>query len=169
MKFKACQLSVCAAMLCLISPAEAQNYEPSLLNVSSVAINQEVSHNLGMDTSTGPGNGKLASAWAVNQILAKAVGYSIGKDSNSVLSVEESLKAGQGILISDHSVAIPGDIIVASQDNYIGICLDNGCNKVISNLASKAQFGWLTNSNFDDLLKEPSKIYRVVDLQLLQF
>lgn len=170
MNIKLFGIGLCAA-LGLISPVQAQPlFTTRIINMNSDAIAPVTLDRQGMNTSAGSGYGKEASAWAVSQIIQLAVNSQIGENPNSVASIHQALKAGQGLPISDRSQAIPGDIVIAAQDGHIGICLNAGCTKVVSNLASEAKFSWLTDADFNDLSSRgKSAIYRMVDLALLYF
>jgi hypothetical protein len=113
----------------------------------------------GANTSAGPGNGRVACAWAVNNVLTNAGMAPL--DSNSVASMESALTSGRGTLV-DQSSAVPGDIVVQAQDGHVGICMNNGCTQVVSNSSSKGSFSWISDTNFSPSYSGgPSRIYQV--------
>lgn len=154
MQIKALGFCFCAALLGFVIPVEAQVKD-------TISLSQEVLAAIGMDTSAGPEHGMLASAWAINQLVKKALGYQIGSNPDSVLSIHEALKAGQGKKVTERSNALPGDLIIAEQDMHIGVCMNHGCTKIASNLASKASFGWLPEAASKDIFQGESAIYRL--------
>ena len=89
-----------------------------------------------------------ACAWAVNQVLYKATGRTIGSNPNYVPSVEAALSGGQGVQVS-RAGAAPGDIIIAKDQRHIGFCLTYGCTRVLSNSSHRAAFLWESDSYFD--------------------
>ena len=101
----------------------------------------------GFSSAAGPAGGREACAWAVNQVLYKATGRTIGSNTNYVPSVEAALQSGQGVQVS-RAGAAPGDIIIARDARHIGFCLTYGCTRVLSNSSSRAVFAWESDSNF---------------------
>jgi hypothetical protein len=115
----------------------------------------------GMDTSAGPDGGNLACAWAVNRVLERSIGRTIGSNPNYVPSVEEALRGGAGTQV-EPSQASAGDIVIANNASHIGICQNSGCTRVLSNSSSRASFSWESNTNFDGYYGGgSSRIYRV--------
>jgi hypothetical protein len=115
----------------------------------------------GMDTSAGPDGGNLACAWAVNKVLKKATGKTIGDNTDFVPSVETALQSGEGIQVG-RSKAVAGDIVIAGNQGHIGICQNAGCTRVLSNSSSRAKFSWESDTDFGGFYGgEPSRIYRV--------
>lgn len=113
---------------------------------------------IGVSTKAGPERGKLACAWAVNNILELVLGRRIGSNPNYVPSLETELeKVGA---LTKPGEARPGDLVIASDQSHIGIYIGNG--RVISNSSSKASFSWESNLNFDGFYGGgTSRIYRV--------
>ena len=113
----------------------------------------------GADTSGGPGNGTVACAWAVNNVLANAGIAPL--DSTSVQSMENALTSGRGTLV-DSSAAVPGDIVIQAQDGHVGVCLNNGCTQVLSNSSSKSSFSWVSDTSFSPSYSAgPGRIYQI--------
>ena len=113
----------------------------------------------GTSTANGPGNGTVACAWAVNNVLTNAGVAPL--DSSSVASMESALQNGRGTLI-DASQAQAGDIVIQAQDGHVGICQNAGCTQVISNSSSHASFSWVSNTSFAPSYSGgPGRIYRV--------
>jgi hypothetical protein len=107
------------------------------------------------------GGGNLACAWQVNRVLERAGIKPVGANATYVPSVHESLRGGRGTAVSSDQ-AQAGDIVIAPNDEHIGICMDNGCNRVLSNSSSRAAFSWESNANFDGYYGSgQSQIYRV--------
>lgn len=99
----------------------------------------------GASTAAGPSDGRLACAWAVNNVLRNA-GYSaIG--GNAVSGMESALRGGRGTLVSQ-AQATCGDIVIEAGDSHVGICMNDGCTSVISNSSSKATFSWISSIDF---------------------
>ena len=121
------------------------------------------------DTSYGPDGGNLACVWAVNNVL-QSTGID-PLDGNTVAGMEQVLTAGgRGTLAADTAVSgdlsntSKGDIVVWKDYTYntyshVGVCLDNGCNQVISNTSGKASFSTVTNANYNSNWQ--ARIYRV--------
>jgi len=113
----------------------------------------------GTSTAGGPGNGTVACAWAVNNVLANAGIAPI--DSTSVQSMENALEAGRGTQV-DPSQAVPGDIVIQANDGHVGICLNNGCTQVLSNSSSHASFSWVSDTSFSPSYSGgPGRIYSI--------
>jgi hypothetical protein len=111
------------------------------------------------NTSNGPGNGTVACAWSVNNVLTSDGVAPL--DSTSVQSLENSLTSGRGTLV-DQSSAKAGDVVVQAQDGHVGICLNDGCSQVLSNSSSNASFSWISNTSFSPSYSGgPGRIYRV--------
>ena len=147
------------------SPAHAPARErPASPPSLSARVFQAATEMRGFNTSRGPGGGRLACAWTVNQVLHHAGIAPIGSNPNYVPAVDASLQAGRGRLVTVDQ-AEPGDIIIARHDQHIGICLTARCSQVISNSSSHASFSWVTNSRFDgfyDRYGGVEKIFRLV-------
>lgn len=113
----------------------------------------------GASTANGPGDGVVACAWAVNNVLASAGIAPI--DSSSVQSMENALASGRGTLVNQ-SAAAAGDIVIQAQDGHVGICLNTGCTQVLSNSSSRARFSWISGTDFAPTYSGgPGRIYRV--------
>lgn len=113
----------------------------------------------GHSTSAGPGNGRLACAWAVNNILTNANISNIG--STNVAGMESALRGGRGTAVSASS-AVCGDIIIEAGDDHVGVCLNAGCSQVISNSSSHATFSWRSGPDFAPSYSSGmGRIYRV--------
>jgi len=113
----------------------------------------------GASTASGPGNGRVSCAWAVNNVLTNAGIADL--DTTSVQSMENALEAGRGTLV-DPSQAQPGDIVIQAQDGHVGICINTGCTQVLSNSSSNANFTWVSNTSFSQSYSGgPGRIYHV--------
>ena len=139
------------------APAQQNN-----ANSSSGNLNERIAAATqayrGTNTSAGPGGGNLACAWAVNNILQRAIGRKIGSNTNYVPSVESALKGqAQQIPVGQ---AIPGDIAVSSNTGHIGIVVRSG--RILSNSSSRRAFVWESNMNYDGYYGGgSSRIYRL--------
>lgn len=102
---------------------------------------------LGFNTAGGPGDGNVACAWAVNQVLGAAGIPPL--DGDSVRSMEGALTSGRGTLV-DQSSAKPGDIVIVTDGSraHTGICLNAGCTRVVSNSSSRKSFSWVSGPDF---------------------
>jgi Type IV secretion system pilin len=124
---------------------------PIVSGVAAGSIQQRIfsaaSAYRGQSTRSGPGGGNLACAWAVNNVLRNANISPIGDDS--VKNVERALVQGRGDRIAQSS-AVAGDLVLligastrsGKVGNHMGVCLNNGCTRVLSNSSSKASFSW---------------------------
>lgn len=114
------------------------------------AIRKQANLFYGTSTKDGPGNGRVACAYSVNKVLKNAGITPLGKNPNLVDSVKEALKNGRGMEITDPTQYKAGDlaIIGSGEKAHIGICLDNGCTKVLSNSRSLAIFKWISKKDF---------------------
>jgi len=115
----------------------------------------------GFSTAAGPDGGRNACAWTVNRVLEKAGINPLGENQNLVESLVDALKNGRGQLVSKEE-AKAGDLVIASGDRHIGIGLDDGCNRVLSNSSSRAEFRWESNTDFDGYYGGKSTIYRLL-------
>jgi hypothetical protein len=93
----------------------------------------------------GTNNGRLACAWAVNEVLKSAGISPIG--SLSVAGMESALRSGRGTQL-DQASTVPGDIAVQAGASHVGICLNQGCTRVISNASGPALFSWVSGPDF---------------------
>lgn len=115
----------------------------------------------GMCTTDGPDGGNNACAWSLNRVLSKAGIAPLGDNPNYVPSLYEALQNGRGKEVSPTD-AKAGDLVVAFGEAHIGIGLDGGCNRVLSNSSSRALFGWESDTNFDGYYGGSSTIFRLI-------
>ena len=119
------------------------------------AIMDSIRRNRGMSSAGIPGTkgGELACAATVNAILSDAgiapLGGGPPYGSLAVAGVENALRNGRGVSVSE-AEAQPGDlnIIDMGGKRHIGICLNAGCTRVISNSSSRASFSWESDGWF---------------------
>ena len=112
----------------------------------------------GTSTTAGPDRGNKACAWAVNNVLQRAIGRKFGTNPDLVSSVESALR-GQAQSISA-AQALPGDIVISSSTSHIGIVVRPG--RVLSNSSSNRAFVWESNLNYDGHYGSgSSRIYRI--------
>lgn len=116
----------------------------------------------GTSTVSGPDGGNKACAWAVNNILANAGLSKIGNNTNLVRSVEAGLQSGRGQQISQGE-AVPGDLVISGPASHIGICVNNGCTRVLSNSSSRAAYVWESGFDYDGWYGSGSRVYRVLN------
>ena len=118
--------------------------------VPASEINRKIAESakayVGTNTSAGPGGGNVACAWAVNNILYRAIGHTIPPQAintpgpkDDCHAVRDALKGGYGQELSGPSDAKDGDIAFFSSYGHIGIVL-NG--KIYSNSSSKSTWTW---------------------------
>ena len=110
-------------------------------------------------------NGRLSCAWAVNQVLQQAGIKPLGKNQLHVLSVERDLKNGRGFRVRPNE-ARPGDLTLVdfpgTNRQHIGICLNNGCTRAISNSSTSASFSTISDGHFSYSYRGARRaIYRV--------
>lgn len=115
-----------------------------------------------MCTADGPDGGNNACAWSLNRVLSKAGIAPLGDNPNYVPSLYEALQNGRGKEVSSAD-AKAGDLVVAFGEAHIGIGLDDGCSRVLSNSSSRALFGWESDTDFDGSYGGPSTIYRLIE------
>lgn len=110
--------------------------------------------------AAGTNGGRLACAWAVNQVLSRAGVRPMG--GLSVRAMEGALRSGRGMQIQQNSARC-GDIVLVtgSRSNHVGICMNAGCTRVISNSSSRASFNWISGPQFPGYASTPYRIYRV--------
>lgn len=137
------------------SPAAGQTAD---LNAAILAAANQLR---GMSTADGPGGGNVACAWTLNQVLRTAGIPALGENPNFVPSLLEALQQGRGRQVSSQE-AKAGDLVVACGEEHIGIGLDQGCSRVLSNSSSRAAFVWESDLNFDGFYNGPSTIYRLL-------
>lgn len=118
-----------------------------------------------MSTAAGPGGGRVACAWAVNKVMARAGLKPIGANPNLVDSLEEELAGGRGQKIEPRTAGQPGDIVIMGkgQRAHVGIVL--GPDKVVSNSSSRSRFVWVASySEYDARYDRnyPCRVYRVL-------
>jgi len=116
----------------------------------------------GTSTANFEHGGRVACAFAVNNVMTKAGLQKIGSNPNYVPSVESALLSGRGTQITA-SQAVPGDIAIAPGQAHVGICITNGCTQIISNSSSRQAFVWVSSGSWDGYYGGGSgtKIYRV--------
>ena len=113
----------------------------------------------GANTSGGPGGGTVACAWAVNNVLTSAGVANL--DTVNVQNMENALTSGRGSIVSP-SAATCGDIVIQAGDHHVGICINTGCTKVISNASGNATFSWISNTSFAPSYSGgPGRIYQI--------
>jgi len=113
----------------------------------------------GMSSAAGPGKGRLACVWAVNQVFKKAGMTPPWGTSDYVPTAESAMiKAGyQRIPIGKQ---MPGDLYIVAGQAHIGIVLPNG--NIISNSTSGAKFSWEAPlSQYQSHYGGPGKFYRM--------
>jgi hypothetical protein len=141
------------------SSAKCQSLAATGSGTVSAQIDAAAVSYCGASSASGPGNGKVSCAWAVNNVLTNAGIANI--DSTSVQSMENALTAGRGTLVSP-AQAMPGDIVIQAQDGHVGICMNVGCTQVLSNSSSNASFTWVSNTSFSPSYSGgPGRIYQV--------
>lgn len=114
----------------------------------------------GMCTTDGPDGGNNACAWSVNRVLSKAGIAPLGDNPNYVPSVLEALQnRGQPVSPAE---AKAGDLVIAFGESHIGIGLDDGCDRVLSNSSSRAMFQWESDTDFGGAYGGASTIYRLM-------
>jgi peptidoglycan hydrolase-like protein with peptidoglycan-binding domain len=159
--------------LAIDKQATAQGWEPSWpttqktdTDTSVGQLNQAIlkaALNLrGMSTAHGPGGGNQACAWMLNRVLEKAGIPTLGENPNLVTSLVEALQGGRGQLVSK-AEALAGDLVIAYGEDHIGVGLDDGCKRVLSNSSSRASFRWESNTDFDGYYGGSSTIYRLIN------
>lgn len=115
----------------------------------------------GMSTAEGPDGGNQACAWTLNRVLAKAGIPTLGENPHLVSSLVEALQGGRGQLVSK-AEALGGDLVIAYGEDHIGVGLNDGCKRVLSNSSSRASFRWESDTDFDGSYGGPSTIYRLL-------
>jgi hypothetical protein len=136
-----------------IAPAPAPTSSPGL-SFAKVASSLK-----GMSSAAGPGRGRLACVWAVNQVFKKAGMTPPWGTSDYVPTAESAMiKAGyQRIPIGKQ---MPGDLYIVAGQAHIGIVLPNG--NIISNSTSGAKFSWEAPlSQYQSYYGGPGKFYRM--------
>lgn len=115
----------------------------------------------GTSTVAGPSNGRLACAWAVNNVLNYAGVRPIG--TSNVAQMESLLKGGRGTLTAQKAAGC-GDIVIEAGKSHVGICLNAGCTQVLSNSSSRASFVWVSDITFKpSYTGGTGRIYRVTN------
>ncbi len=115
----------------------------------------------GMSTADGPDGGNNACAWSLNCVLQKAGIPALGENPNYVPSLVEALNGGRGQSVS-RTEAKAGDLVVAYGESHIGVGLDDGCGRVLSNSSSRARYVWESDTDFDGYYGGSSTIYRLL-------
>lgn len=116
----------------------------------------------GMSTAEGPDGGNNACAWSLNRVLQKAGISALGDNPNYVPSLVDALKGSRGQQVSQ-AEATAGDLVVAYGEAHIGVGLDDGCRRVLSNSSSRASFIWESGTDFDGYYGGSSTIYRLIE------
>jgi len=115
----------------------------------------------GLSTADGPDGGRNACAWTLNKVLNEAGIPPLGSNPHYVPSLVEALKAGRGQFIPPQE-ARAGDLVVACGEEHIGIGLEDGCQRVLSNSSSRAAFVWESDRNYQNSYGGASTIYRLL-------
>ncbi len=115
----------------------------------------------GMCTADGPDGGNTACAWSVNRVLSKAGITPLGDNPNYVPSLLDALQNGRGKQVSQAD-AKAGDLVIAYGEAHIGIGLNDGCDRVLSNSSSRAMFRWESDTDFGGYYGGHSTIYRLI-------
>lgn len=115
----------------------------------------------GQSTTAGPDGGNKACVWAVNNVLESAGYAPIARSTENVGHMEDAIRGGRGEQVADMSQAQPGDIVISSGRQHVGMCLNAGCSQIISNASSARTFSWRSNVNFDGYYGGASRVYRV--------
>ncbi len=144
--------NVCVGSNGAITPAQYAN-----AGAANNAIAAGAAAYYGTDTSSGPGGGNVACAWAVNNILQKEGIPSI--DGNLVADMQTQLQNGRGTPV-DLANAQAGDIVIWKTDtvSHVGICYNANCSQVVSNSSNSASFTNISGTTFQGV---PGNIYRV--------
>jgi exopolysaccharide biosynthesis protein len=132
------------------------------------------------DSTAGPDGGQNACVWAVNRVLERAgiapFTDAQGNQINLVSAVEDLLKNSRGTSLTivkpspsgnlyDLAQLQPGDLLVAKQQEHMGIYLGNGI--IRSNASTQKKFAWDSDLNFTirnrpDYAGYPSRAYRLI-------
>lgn len=104
--------------------------------------------------------GKLACAWAVNEVFKKAVGRKFG--DLSVDSVQSALEAAGNKQVKPNE-AKPGDVNLIP-GSHIGIVTPSG-SRSLSNSSSQAKFVYRSALNFPEAYGGSPVVYRVTRLK----
>jgi len=144
-----------------LSPPPASSALPVPTRDLNAAIVESALAYQGQSTAAGPDGGNNACAWSLHQVLQRAGIAAIGSNSNYVPEVVNALKRGRGRVVSRRE-AKAGDLVVAYDDQHIGIGLTDGCTTVLSNSSSRACFGWESDTDFDRSYGGSSTIYRLL-------
>ncbi len=116
----------------------------------------------GMNTAEGPDGGRNACAWTLNRVLRKAGISTLGENPNLVSSLVQEIKRGRGKQVSK-AEALAGDLVIAHGEAHIGVGLNDGCKRVLSNSSSRARFVWESGTDFDGYYGGSSTIYRLIE------
>lgn len=118
---------------------------------------------IGASTAAGPGNGNVACVWAVNRIFERAGIANPWNNSDAVVSAQSALQGGAGQRVSQ-SEAQPGDIVIwlSPSAGHIGIVLESGATRVVSNSSSRAAFVWQAdNGTMEGYYGAQAEFYRL--------
>ena len=113
----------------------------------------------GFSTKQGPGGGRIACVWAVNQVFKRAGIRPPWGTSDYVPTAEESMiKAGYfQVPIGQQK---PGDLYICHGQLHIGIVLPNG--NIISNSSSGGKFSWEASlKDYQSYYRGSGKFYRM--------
>ena len=116
----------------------------------------------GASTRAGPGNGNVACVWAINRIMESASIPNPWNNSDAVVSAQAALKASHQQI--EASQAQPGDIVIwlSPSAGHIGVVLESGGTKVISNSSSRAAFAWVaSNGEMESYYGARAEFYRL--------
>jgi hypothetical protein len=131
---------------------------PPDLNTAILAAAQKLEN---FSTAAGPDGGNNACAWTINQVLQAAGIPPLGANPNYVPEVVAALRNGRGQQVP-RQAAKAGDLVIAYDDQHIGIGLDDGCQTVLSNSSSRACFAWRSSIDFDGYYGGESTVYRLL-------
>ncbi len=131
---------------CVAPGAPGETNAPITAGAINQRILQAAQQSFGESTAAGPDGGNLACAWEVNRVLRRAGIAPI--DGDSVPNMVSIMQSGRGQQIAQSS-AQPGDIVIAHDQAHVGICMNAGCSKILSNSSSRASFQWQSDGNFD--------------------
>ena len=90
-------------------------------------------------------NGRLACAYAVNEVLKLAGLAPMG--TLAVSQIERALTGGRGVRVAQSST-VPGDIDIEAGGGHVGVCLNQGCSSVVSNSSNATSFTWRSGPDF---------------------
>lgn len=110
-------------------------------------------------TKPGPGNGTLASAWAVGQVVQSAGISALGDNPDYISAIVNALQQrGMPVSLEDSQA---GDLAIAAHEQHIGICLNTPCTLVRSQSATLQTFSWDSSLDFNSEFDGASTVYRI--------